>query len=457
VTTDTERFATHDIDTCNRDRERTRHSLAEARRLRDEACGDLEARRLAVSEALGLGTSAPWDAITERARDLAAVERSAVASGVPTAGSVLTAHAIRDAARRADEAERAARADVAAARQAEQQAGATLTLRHHQLADALGLSRTTSWPDLIQTVNEGRALDDIRAGDGPWLRAYREDLTAAKDRALTAERASREAKRELDDLREQATADRAARSAAQRAAEQRARDTAATLRQTEDQLAAARKDAAATRIRSGRHFAEARRNRDAWRNARRRAALMTAEVTRRAPLQGEYAERAIKAEATIERMKRTNRMVNRGARDADERAERAEATLTAVRKAVGRLAAHAVGFQDVLDESDREPWGRTIGADLTELQAALGDPQPATEPEPPCFHPAWETEATVGARRCTDCGERLDPQPAAPDGAALWATIRDHAAADTAWWDRIARLRQSRPAGFPVSLRRDRP
>jgi predicted RNA-binding Zn-ribbon protein involved in translation (DUF1610 family) len=43
----------------------------------------------------------------------------------------------------------------------------------------------------------------------------------------------------------------------------------------------------------------------------------------------------------------------------------------------------------------------SCGADV------LADP----EPEAPCFHPSWETETTVGARRCTDCGEWLDPQP----------------------------------------------
>jgi hypothetical protein len=68
------------------------------------------------------------------------------------------------------------------------------------------------------------------------------------------------------------------------------------------------------------------------------------------------------------------------ATEALQRAERAEATLTAVRKIVSRLAAHAAGFQDVLDAADIGPWGKTVGADLADLQAALGDPQSATEP-----------------------------------------------------------------------------
>lgn len=67
--------------------------------------------------------------------------------------------------------------------------------------------------------------------------------------------------------------------------------------------------------------------------------------------------------------------------DALAAAEQAKATLDAVREITSRLAAHAVGFQDVLDATDAGPWGKTISADLVDLQTALGDPQPATEPE----------------------------------------------------------------------------
>jgi len=38
-----------------------------------------------------------------------------------------------------------------------------------------------------------------------------------------------------------------------------------------------------------------------------------------------------------------------------------------------RLAAHAVGFQDVLDDTDRGPWARTVGADITALCTALDE------------------------------------------------------------------------------------
>ncbi|GAA1887757.1 hypothetical protein GCM10009837_06920 [Streptomyces durmitorensis] len=45
-----------------------------------------------------------------------------------------------------------------------------------------------------------------------------------------------------------------------------------------------------------------------------------------------------------------------------------------VTEIVNRLAAHAKGFQDVLDESDRGPWGRLVCGDIDELRTALADP-----------------------------------------------------------------------------------
>ncbi|WP_329126160.1 hypothetical protein [Streptomyces sp. NBC_01353] len=52
-----------------------------------------------------------------------------------------------------------------------------------------------------------------------------------------------------------------------------------------------------------------------------------------------WQERGTKAEATIERMKRTNRMVNGGARESRERAERAEAAIERVRDECDRIEA----------------------------------------------------------------------------------------------------------------------
>jgi hypothetical protein len=47
-----------------------------------------------------------------------------------------------------------------------------------------------------------------------------------------------------------------------------------------------------------------------------------------------------------------------------------------------RLAAHAVGFQDVLDDSDRDPWAKTVGADIAALCETLDAPAAALLPAP---------------------------------------------------------------------------
>jgi hypothetical protein len=52
------------------------------------------------------------------------------------------------------------------------------------------------------------------------------------------------------------------------------------------------------------------------------------------------------------------------------------AVLDRIREVVRRLAAHAVGFQDVLDESDRGPWGETVGADIAELRRMIDEDAP---------------------------------------------------------------------------------
>ncbi|TFI30114.1 hypothetical protein [Streptomyces sp. 4R-3d] len=52
------------------------------------------------------------------------------------------------------------------------------------------------------------------------------------------------------------------------------------------------------------------------------------------------------------------------------------AELEQAREVTRRLAAHAAGFQDVLDDSDRDPWARTVRADIAALRAVL-DPTAA--------------------------------------------------------------------------------
>jgi hypothetical protein len=68
------------------------------------------------------------------------------------------------------------------------------------------------------------------------------------------------------------------------------------------------------------------------------------------------------------------------------------AALELARGIARRLAAHAVGFQDVLDDTDRGPWARTVGADIAALCTALG-------------------ERTVLAPPATDLAAASDPTP----------------------------------------------
>ncbi len=57
--------------------------------------------------------------------------------------------------------------------------------------------------------------------------------------------------------------------------------------------------------------------------------------------------------------------------------EDAQRLLKQARDVARRLLAHSVGFRDVLDDSDRDPWAKTVGADITALWSLLGDPSPA--------------------------------------------------------------------------------
>ncbi|MEV6580259.1 hypothetical protein AB0M92_19075 [Streptomyces sp. NPDC051582] len=85
----------------------------------------------------------------------------------------------------------------------------------------------------------------------------------------------------------------------------------------------------------------------------------------------EERQRAELAEATIERMKRTNRMVNHGARDARIRAEQAEAALNRVRAAIAQFDGRGV-------LGDPRCWPLpTAGDVLTAIRTAL-DPQEPT-------------------------------------------------------------------------------
>lgn len=63
-----------------------------------------------------------------------------------------------------------------------------------------------------------------------------------------------------------------------------------------------------------------------------------------------------------------------------------QAALDNVRKLVRRLAAHAEGFGDVLDDSDRDPWAKTVRADIAALTESMN--QAAEAPLSPDYeHP----------------------------------------------------------------------
>ncbi|MGW0920147.1 hypothetical protein ACWD3J_14155 [Streptomyces sp. NPDC002755] len=64
------------------------------------------------------------------------------------------------------------------------------------------------------------------------------------------------------------------------------------------------------------------------------------------------------------------------------------AALTEVRKLVRRLAAHAEGFRDVLDDSDRDPWAKTVRADIAALTESVNQADEAAAPLSPDYeHP----------------------------------------------------------------------
>lgn len=188
-----------------------------------------------------------------------------------------------------------------------------------------------------------------------------------------------------------AAAEQAARAArqgeaeairARTAAEQRAREAdshlgivmgslgrvKAVLRETENQLAASRKDAAKARIRSGLNIMEARRNYDAWRNARKRAAERTA-VLRSTRHNFEMKQRHL---------------------------SEAEATLAAVREITGERPTVVL------------PWSE-IDSRLTAIRAALGDPQPAAEVCCVCGCPDVTYHNFREQPFCCRCAECCEP------------------------------------------------
>ncbi|WP_328336799.1 hypothetical protein [Streptomyces violaceus] len=94
----------------------------------------------------------------------------------------------------------------------------------------------------------------------------------------------------------------------------------------------------------------------------------------RAAFRADEAERLREEHATWRKLGKRN-LEQAHEENARLRAEQA-ATLERFRVTIRRLAAHAVGFQDVLDESDRGPWGKTIAADIAELRRMIDEDAP---------------------------------------------------------------------------------
>jgi hypothetical protein len=101
-----------------------------------------------------------------------------------------------------------------------------------------------------------------------------------------------------------------------------------------------------------------------WDAIRERAAELPAPDSQTAEM-----ERLRKEHATWRKLGQRN------LERAHEENARLRAVLERIRVAVRRLAAHAVGFGDVLDESDRGPWGKTIAADIAELRRMADEAQ----------------------------------------------------------------------------------
>lgn len=129
---------------------------------------------------------------------------------------------------------------------------------------------------------------------------------------------------------------------------------------------------------------------------------VTAEVRRlRAELERRTEDVAFLERTTLPELRREIEHHKDGKQRWRGRAEKAESALDRIREIASRLAAHAVGFGDVPDESDRGPWGRTVGADIAELSAAAA-PKTASEatsaPLRPSQGPEVPTEGETAAR-----------------------------------------------------------
>lgn len=112
-----------------------------------------------------------------------------------------------------------------------------------------------------------------------------------------------------------------------------------------------------------------------FRYSERRNDELRAECKRRGKTVLEYAEKIERLEKQLDEVR-----AQLGAEIL--RAGQAEAALERIRVVVRRLVNHAIGFQDVLDDSDRDPWSRTVRADIAEVRRLAAEAQPELEADP---------------------------------------------------------------------------
>jgi hypothetical protein len=262
---------------------------------------------------------------------------------------------------------------------------ALLHLTHRMLSGALLPSErdllATHVEEALRDGDQAREqLAAARAGDAPWIKAYGEDIEQARRgeaEAVRARQAAEEGERRAMEQRQEMAAERYAWQERGDRAEKRAATAERDAKIYRDRLDRLGEGYTEQRRRAEGAKSEARRNRDAWRNARRRAReLATLYDVRQQETNGWHA-----------RAERAERAANLLA-DAERNRQAAEATLTAVRKAVAAC-------------KDRLATGYGYYQAIT---AALGDPQPATEAEvlAAACGPEAQWDATQPEPECQD-------------------------------------------------------
>jgi hypothetical protein len=295
--------------------------------------------------------------------------------------------------------------------------------RRVDLAQALGQRMDLPWAALLGSVRSVQQANADLRGNAD---RYRTDCDRWKADAEQARAQRDTAAASLADLRNDLYAERRAYEAHRLAlSEALSLGTSApwdaiTERAQTVQAAAERAEAAERNARRAEKRCEDLRGESLRRGK---------EVVERNERIAQLERRAERAEADLKRVHEQRKELAAERYRFALRAERAEATLTRVRNMPRLCGDCQINLRAFLDAEQQAPAG------------ALGDPQPATEPEPrerPAEQPRCSC-AGVGYGGKGDCpvhdAER--EQPAEPDGAALWAAIRDHAAADLTWWDAV--------------------